>query len=99
MLKNSFSCLPTTFTFPQTKGEEPLGNVLEFYGGNQSKMREPEDFEREDDDQTRGLDFRQELGKLNKHLKGNYVVVNRAAVPNMDEEWALSFWETAQYRG
>ena len=49
-------------------------------------MREPEDFEREDDDQTRGLDFRQELGKLNKHLKGNYVVVNRAAVPNMDEE-------------
>ena len=28
------------------KGEEPLGNVLEFYGGNDSKMRSSEDFAR-----------------------------------------------------
>ena len=28
------------------KGEEPLGNVLEFYGGNDSKMRSGEDFAR-----------------------------------------------------
>ena len=26
------------------KGEEPLGNVLEFYGGNDSKMRSEKDF-------------------------------------------------------
>mmetsp|Transcript_356 Transcript_356/g.478 ORF Transcript_356/g.478 Transcript_356/m.478 type:complete len:81 (+) Transcript_356:303-545(+) len=40
------------------KGVEPLGNVLEYYGGNDSKMRDSEDFMREDDDQTRGLDFK-----------------------------------------
>ena len=28
------------------KGEEPLGNVLEFYGGNDSKMRSEDDFAR-----------------------------------------------------
>merc|ERR1719384_1100979 len=35
------------------KGEEPLGNVLEFYGGNDSKMRDEEDLLRVEDDQTR----------------------------------------------
>ena len=28
------------------KGEEPLGNVLEFYGGNDSKMRSLNEFAR-----------------------------------------------------
>ena len=36
----------------QIKGVEPLGNVLEYYGGNDSKMRDNEDFLREDDDQN-----------------------------------------------
>ena len=71
---------------PQVKGEEPLGNVLEFYGGNDSKMRNELDFMREDDDQTRGLDFKQELTKLNKHVRGNYVVLNRTSEPNLDDE-------------
>ena len=68
------------------KGVYPLGNVLEFYGGNDSKMRNELDFLREDDDQTRGLNFRQELKKLNKHVKGNYVVLNRTKKPNLDAE-------------
>ena len=40
------------------KGEEPLGNVLEFYGGNDSKMRNDMDLLRVEDDQTRNLDFK-----------------------------------------
>ena len=67
------------------KGEEPLGNVLEFYGGNNSKMRNEDDFLRDDDDQMRGLDFRAELKKLNKHVQGNYVVLNKTSAPNADE--------------
>ena len=59
------------------KGTEPLGNVLEFYGGNDSKMRNAEDFLRENEDQTRDLNFKDELKKLNKHMRGNYVVFNR----------------------
>ena len=68
------------------KGEEPLGNVLEFYGGNDSKMRNESDFLREDDDQTRHLNFKDELKKLNRHLQGNYVVLNRTKEPNLDDE-------------
>ena len=59
------------------KGTEPLGNVLEFYGGNDSKMRSREDFLRENEDQTRDLNFKSELKKLNAHMKGNFVVLNR----------------------
>ena len=60
--------------------------MLEFYGGNDSKMRNSEDFVRKDDDQTRDLNFKQELAKLNKHVRGNYVVLNRSHQPNPDEE-------------
>ena len=70
----------------QIKGVEPLGNVLEYYGGNDSKMRDNEDFLREDDDQNSEIDFKTELGKLNKHKKGNYVVFNRSKLPNLDSE-------------
>ena len=45
-----------------------MGNVGEYYGGNDSKMRSMADFARENDDQTRNLDFRAELSKLNKHV-------------------------------
>ena len=76
------------FVFSQkAKGEEPLGNVLEFYGGNDSKMRNKEDFSRTDDDQTANLDFKSELRKLNKHLQGNYVVMNRSKNANPDDEF------------
>ena len=30
-----------------------MGNVLEYYGGNDSKMRNEDDFKNVDDDQTR----------------------------------------------
>ena len=68
------------------KGVEPLGNVLEFYGGNDSKMRTETDYVRTSEDQTHGLDFRKELKKLNKHTQGNYVVLNRTKRPNVDSE-------------
>ena len=59
-----------------TKGTEPLGNVLEHYGGNKTKVRVAADFRNTEDDQTAGLDFRSELKKLNKHVKDDYVVLN-----------------------
>ena len=51
-LQKCMSHLTNSFLFKilQVKGEEPLGNVLEFYGGNDSKMRNEHDFMREDDD-------------------------------------------------
>ena len=38
------------FLCKQIKGELPLGNVLEFYGGNDSKMRNEADFVKVEDD-------------------------------------------------
>ena len=69
-----------------TKGTEPLGNVLEHYGGNKTKVRRAEDFRNTDDDQTAGLDFRSELKKLNKHVKDDYVVLNMPKQFNPDSE-------------
>ena len=68
------------------KGQEPLGNVLEFYGGNDSKMRSADDFLQEHEDQTHGLNFKEELGKLNSHMRGNFVVLNRTKQPNLEME-------------
>ena len=34
----------------QVKGVEPMGNVLEYYGGNDSKMRSADDFIRAEED-------------------------------------------------
>ena len=71
------------------KGVAPLGNVLEFYGGNQTRLRTEEDFEREGDDQTRDLNFKDELNKLNFHMDdhdGEYVVVNKPKAFNPDCE-------------
>ena len=39
------------------------------------------------------LDFKEELKKLNKHVKGNYVVLNRTKEPNLDDEWARAQME------
>ena len=63
---------------------EPLGNVLEFYGGNDSKMRSEQDYRNQSEDQMCGLNFKQELIKLNKHVKGNYVVLNRTNQLNLE---------------
>ncbi len=68
-----------------TKGTEPLGNVLEHYGGNDTELRQQEQIAK-GEDQTRGLDFRSELVKLNKHVKNGYVVLNRASKCNPDSE-------------
>ena len=59
--------------------------MLEYYGGNDSKMRDTADFLREDDDQTRHLNFKEELKKLNKHMVGDFVVLNRAAKAALDD--------------
>ena len=69
-----------------TRGTEPLGNVLEHYGGNDTKLRGPADFKNKADDQTAGLNFRDELTKLNKHVDGGYVVYNRPKKFNPDSE-------------
>merc|ERR1711920_234041 len=71
------------------KGIAPLGSVLEFYGGNNTMMRTEEDFIREGDDQTRHLNFKDELNKLNRHMddeNGEYVVVNKPRAFNPDQE-------------
>ena len=49
------------------KGQEPLGNVFEFYGGNETNMRTAADFNNKSDDQMSDIDFRKELKKINKH--------------------------------
>mmetsp|Transcript_86769 Transcript_86769/g.119430 ORF Transcript_86769/g.119430 Transcript_86769/m.119430 type:complete len:123 (+) Transcript_86769:172-540(+) len=70
------------------KGVEPLGNVLEFYGGNELKIRTEADFKRgrEGEDQTANLNFREELRKINANMKGDYVVVPKPSSPNPDSE-------------
>ena len=40
-----------------TKGTEPLGNVLEHYGGNHDCLRDNDDLKNPEDDQLHGLDF------------------------------------------
>ena len=55
------------------KGQEPLGNVLEIYGGNSGKLRTAEDFIHVEDDQNYGIDFKTELAHLSKHYKDGYV--------------------------
>ena len=71
------------------KGVAPLGSVLEFYGGNNTKMRTAEDFIREGDDQQKDIDFKVELNKLCEHMDdegGDYVVVNKTRDFNPDQE-------------
>ena len=66
---------------------EPLGNVLEFYGGNDSKMRTDLDCRRiSEEDQQYDIDFKKELKKLNRHYEGEYVVVNRAKIASIDDD-------------
>ena len=70
-----------------TKGTEPLGNVLEHYGGNDTMVRSNEEMRFDKDDQTRDLCFRSELTKLNKHLTPEgYVAMNKSKVFNPDSE-------------
>ena len=68
-----------------TKGTDPLGNVFEHYGGNDTNLRKIEQVA-SGEDQTRDLNFRDELIKLNKHVKDGYVVLNRAKQCNPDSE-------------
>ena len=52
--------------------------MLEFYGGNESMIRTDEEIDEmlKQPEQRAGSNFRQELSKLNKHMRGNYVVLN-----------------------
>ena len=51
--------------------------MLEFYGGNESMIRTDEEIdEMLKTEQRAGSNFRQELSNLNKHMRGNYVVLN-----------------------
>ena len=68
-----------------TKGTEPMGNVLEYYGGNDTKVRGSGEV-KPGDDQLAGLDFRAELKKLNKHMVDGYVVFNKPKALNPDCE-------------
>ena len=69
-----------------TKGTEPLGNVLEHYGGNDTMVRTEEGIWNDPDDQVSGVDFKEELKKLNGHYKDGYVVFNKSRVFNPDSE-------------
>lgn len=48
---------------------EPLCNVLEYYGGNQEKMRKTE----EDFDCDSEINIQQEIKKMNKNMQGSLV--------------------------
>ena len=49
---------------------EPLSNVLEFYGGNEEKMRKKEeDFVAHPEEQN----IQSEIKKINKNAQGNFV--------------------------
>jgi hypothetical protein len=49
---------------------EPLCNVLEYYGGNEEKMRRMEDKEIE---AVSDVDIQSEIRKMNKNMQGNLV--------------------------
>lgn len=51
------------------KGTEPLCNVLEYYGGNEEKMRRASDFENVE----QVADLQGEIKKLNKNMQGGLV--------------------------
>ena len=75
------------------KGVEPLGSVLEIYGGNFQKMRTAAGYLRANDDQISDdtmqpkYDYFKEIQKLNKHMKASgYVEFNRSTKFNPDEE-------------
>ena len=60
--------------------------MFEFYGGNDTHMRTDQDFENKLDDQMADINFRDELKKINKHTKDNYVVYPKPNTPNPDSE-------------
>jgi aspartyl/glutamyl-tRNA(Asn/Gln) amidotransferase C subunit len=69
------------------KGVEPLGNVFEFYGGNEENLRTKEDFAHSE---ATGLNKnkKQAFIKMNKHAQkdGNYSVLPLCSTPNPDGE-------------
>ena len=75
------------------KGVEPLGNVLEIYGGNAQKMRTKQNYIVEDEDgrfsdntMYEKFDYFKEMKKMNKHMRDNYVVLPRPKNYNPDSE-------------
>ena len=68
-----------------TKGIEPIGSVLEVYGGNQDKLRNYSDYMNKDAFFL-NKNVREELSHRNKHYKDGYVVLPRAQTFNPDSE-------------
>ena len=52
------------------KGTEPLCNVLEFYGGNEEKMRRESDYEKEPEET---VDIQSEIKKMNRNMQNGLV--------------------------
>lgn len=65
------------------KGQEPLGNVFEYYKGNELKMRSVTDFTKDDHQ-----NYRPQFLKINKHATkdGVYAVYPKTTQPNPDGE-------------
>lgn len=70
-----------------TKGVEPLGNVLEYYGGNDEKLRTMEDFNKAQNELV-NAGKKSDFLRMNKHARkdGNYSVVPSCTQPNPDGE-------------
>jgi Asp-tRNA(Asn)/Glu-tRNA(Gln) amidotransferase C subunit len=69
------------------KGVEPLGNVFEFYGGNEEKLRTKAHFAMAEAEGT-NLNNKAKFIKMNQHAKadGNYSVLPDTKLPNPDGE-------------
>lgn len=65
------------------KGQEPLGNVLEYYGGNSHKMRSASEL-----DQITQENYKSKFLDVNKHARrnGTYAVYPMTSIPNADGE-------------
>jgi len=65
------------------EGQEPLGNVLEYYGGNGLKMRSQLDL-----DQITHENYKEKFLEVNRHARrdGNFAVYPITNIPNPDGE-------------
>ena len=60
--------------------------MLEIYGGNATKLRTEADFFKKEDDQTYGVNFKEELKHLSRHFKNGYVELKKPKAFNPDCE-------------
>lgn len=67
------------------KGVVPLGNVIEFYGGLEGKLRTEDDFEKED---RKHVCRKEYFVSINKHMQKdqNYAILPLCKEPSPDGE-------------